>query len=81
MLLPERCPICGGHINQEEVIETLQGGGNTAILKVPAGACQLCGERYYSIETVKRFEEIEAKLKEQDIAEFELVGQSFEVAS
>lgn len=80
MLLPERCPICGGHINQEEVIETLQGGGNTAILKALAGVCQLCGERYYSIETVRRFEEIEGKLKQQDTSEFKLIGQSFEVA-
>lgn len=81
MLMPEKCPICGGHVRQEEVIETLQGGGNTATVKVLAGVCQLCGERYYSLKTVRLFEEIETKLKEQDIAEFELVGQSFKVGS
>jgi YgiT-type zinc finger domain-containing protein len=62
MPMPEKCPICGGHVQQEEVTETLQGGGNTATVKVPAGVCQLCGERYYSVTTVKRFEEIETKL-------------------
>ncbi|MEO8889948.1 MAG: YgiT-type zinc finger protein [Coleofasciculaceae cyanobacterium] len=79
MLVPEKCPICGGHAQQEEVTETLQGGGNTATLNTSAAVCQLCGERYYSLETVRRFEEIETKLKKQDVAEFELVGQSFKV--
>ena len=60
----EKCPICGGQVYQEEVTETLQGDGNTATLKTPAAVCQLCGERYYSLETVRRFEEIETKLRE-----------------
>lgn len=77
--MPEKCPICGGQVHQEEVTETLQGGGNTATLNTSAAVCQLCGERYYSLETVRRFEEIETKLKKQDVAEFELVGQSFKV--
>jgi YgiT-type zinc finger domain-containing protein len=80
-LVLEKCPICGGQVHQEEVTETLQGSGNTATLKILAAVCQLCGEQYYSLETVRQFEEIETKLKEQDIAGFELIGQSFEVVS
>jgi hypothetical protein len=37
------------------------------------------GERLYSQETVRRFEEIRAKLKRQETAEFKPMGLSFEV--
>jgi YgiT-type zinc finger domain-containing protein len=80
MLVPEKCPICGGRVEQEEVAETLTGGGNTATVKVLAGVCQLCGEQYYAIDTVRLLEEIEGKLKKQETSEFKVIGKSFEVA-
>ena len=75
----EQCPRCGGVVIEKEVTEILFGGGNTAILRVKAGVCQLCGERYYTPDVVRQFEEIEAKLEQQETAEFEPVGQSFQV--
>ena len=42
--MPEKCPICGGHVRQEEVTDTLQVAGSTATVKVQAGVCQLCGD-------------------------------------
>lgn len=47
----------------------------------PSGCLKLRGrgERLYSQETVRRFEEIRAKLKRQETAEFKPVGLSFEV--
>jgi hypothetical protein len=38
-----------------------------------------CGERLYSPANVKRFEEIRQKLERREIAEFQPVGQSFQV--
>jgi len=48
-------------------------------LKVRAEVCLRCGERLYSEQTVRRFEEIRAKLERQETAEFEVMGQSFQV--
>jgi len=64
---------------EKEVEKLLRGGAHTAVLKVRAEICLRCGERLYSQETVRRFEEIKAKLRRQDTAEFRLMGLSFEV--
>jgi YgiT-type zinc finger domain-containing protein len=75
----EKCPRCGGTVIEKEVTEVLYGGVNTAILRIKAGVCLLCGERLYTPEIVRQFEEIEAKLEQQETAEFEPLGQSFQV--
>ena len=59
----EKCPVCGGELVEKEVEKLLRGGSHTAVLKVRAEVCLRCGERLYSQETVRRFEEIKAKLK------------------
>jgi YgiT-type zinc finger domain-containing protein len=76
----EKCPVCGGELVEKEVEKLLRGGIHTAVLKVRAEVCLRCGERLYSQETVRRFEEIRAKLERQETAEFEPLGQSFQVA-
>jgi YgiT-type zinc finger domain-containing protein len=75
----EKCPVCGGELVEKEVEKLLRGGAHTAVLKVRAEVCLRCGERLYSQETVRRFEEIKAKLKRQDTSEFKPMGLSFEV--
>ena len=75
----EKCPRCGGTVIEKEVTEVLYGGVNTAILRIKVGVCLLCGERLYTPEIVRQFEEIEAKLEQQETAEFEPLGQSFQV--
>jgi YgiT-type zinc finger domain-containing protein len=75
----DKCPICGGELVEKEVEKLLKGGVHTAILKVRAEVCLHCGERLYSQETVKRFEEIRRKLERKEVASFQPVGQSFEV--
>jgi YgiT-type zinc finger domain-containing protein len=75
----EKCPVCGGELVEKEVEKLLRGGVHTAILKVRAEVCLHCGERLYSQETVRRFEEIRAKLARQETAGFQPVGQSFQV--
>jgi YgiT-type zinc finger domain-containing protein len=76
----EKCPQCGGLIVEKEVTELLSGGVNTAILRVQAGVCLSCGERLYTPELIRQFEEIETKLEQQRTADFKPIGQSFQVA-
>ena len=75
----EKCPVCGNEMIEKEVEKLLRGGNNTAVLKVHAEVCLHCDERLYSQETVRRFEEIRAKLEHQDTAGFQPLGKSFQV--
>jgi len=75
-----QCPVCGGELVQKEVEKLLRGGNHTAILRVQVEVCLHCGERLYSRDNVTRFEEIRQKLERQETAEFQPVGQSFQVA-
>jgi hypothetical protein len=46
---------------------------------VKADVCLRCGERFYSEETVRHFEEIRRKLEQDDVSTFRRLGQSFQV--
>ena len=81
MMIPfNKCPVCGGEVVEKEVEKLLRGGVHTAVLKVQAEVCLHCGERLYSQETVRQFEQIRAKLEQEDVADFQPLGQSFQVA-
>lgn len=71
----------GGEVIEKEVDEVLSGWVNTAFLKIEVGVCLHCGERFYTPETVKKFEEIEAKLKRQETTGFKPVGRSFQAST
>ncbi|MBE0428050.1 MAG: YgiT-type zinc finger protein [Nitrospirae bacterium] len=77
----EKCPVCGGELVNKEVEKILRGGVHTAVLKVRADVCLHCGERLYSQETVRSFEEIRRKLERKEVADFQPIGQSFLVAA
>jgi YgiT-type zinc finger domain-containing protein len=77
----DKCPICGGELQEKEVEKLLRGGVNTAIIKVQADVCLHCGERLYSQETVKLFEQIRRKLERKEVANFQQIGQSFQVTA
>ncbi len=77
----EKCPVCGGELEEKEVEKLLKGGVHTAIIKVKADVCLHCGERLYSQETVKLFEEIRKKLERKEVANFQPIGQSFKVTA
>ena len=74
-----KCPVCGGEMVEKTVEKLLMGGNHTAVLKVHAEVCRHCGERLYSQETVRRFEQIRDKLERKEVEEFRPLGQSFEV--
>ena len=76
----EPCPICGGELVEKTVEKLLRGGNHTAVIQVQAEVCLHCGERLYSAATVRRFEEIRAKLERQELGEFQPLGRSFKVA-
>ena len=79
MLPFAKCPTCGGELVEKEVEKLLRGRVHAAILKVHAEVCLHCGERLYSHETARRFEEIRAKLKRQETAAFQPVGLSLQM--
>jgi YgiT-type zinc finger domain-containing protein len=75
----EKCPVCGGELVEKEVEKLLRGGVHTAVIHVWADVCLHCGERLYSLETARRFEEIRAKLERHETADFQPMGKSFQV--
>lgn len=77
----EHCPVCGGQLTEKIVTKVLRGGGHTASIKVQADVCLSCGERIYTLDTIKYFAAIRNKLKCQEINEFEPTGQAFQVVS
>ena len=79
MKLLDKCPVCSGEVVEKEVRKLLEGGNHTAIMRVEAEVCLHCGERFYSDATVKRFEEIRAKLERQETAGLQKVGLTFQV--
>jgi YgiT-type zinc finger domain-containing protein len=76
----DKCPVCGGELAEKEVEKLLKGGVNTAVLKIRAEVCLQCGERLYTEETVRRFEQIRRMLEKKDVTGFQLVGQTYQVA-
>jgi YgiT-type zinc finger domain-containing protein len=72
-----QCPVCGGEMVEKEVEKLLRGGRHIAVVKTYAEVCLRCGERLYPQETVRYFAHIRAKLKRQETADFQPLGQSF----
>ena len=77
--VPEKCPVCGGELVRKRVEKLLRGGDHTASLRIDAEVCLHCGERLYSPEVIRRFEEIRGKLEREETANFQPVGKSFDV--
>ncbi|MDO9043033.1 MAG: YgiT-type zinc finger protein [Desulfocapsaceae bacterium] len=75
----EKCPVCGGDLEDRFVEKLLKGGGNTASIKVVAEVCLHCGERLYAEDVVRSFEKIHGKLKKKQFAHFRTLGQSFTI--
>ena len=74
-----KCPLCGGEMVEKEVEKLLRGGVHIAAVTVRAEVCLHCGERLYSKETVSLFEQIRTKLACQDVADFQPLGQAFQI--
>ena len=75
----EKCPVCGGDLENKLVEKILRGGDNTLSMKVSAEVCLHCGERIFTEDVVKSFEEIRGKLRKNEFDNFRSLGQSFTV--
>ena len=79
MSLFNTCPVCGGEVVAKQTEKLLRGGVNLAVVTVRAEVCLRCGERLYSPDTIRLFEQIRQKLSDQDVEEFEPLGRAFRV--
>ena len=54
------CTICGGHVSPKlvEKVCSRQGRLTAVVREVPAGVCDQCGERYYTVTVLKHIEEL-----------------------
>jgi YgiT-type zinc finger domain-containing protein len=81
VMLPfPKCPICGGEVVLKSVEKIVRGGEHTAILPIEAEVCLHCGERLYSADQVRYFEQVRDKLERQDLDHLRAVGRTFRVA-
>ena len=63
---------------EKDVEKLLRGGADIAAVTAPAEVCLHCGERFYSAETVSRFQQIRAKLSCHEVADLKPLGQSLQ---
>ena len=73
----KKCPICEGEVVKKDVEKLLKGGNNTAVVKVQCEVCLHCGERLFTLETIKYFERIRSKLERQEVSDFQSVGYNY----
>ena len=76
----KKCPICGSDLIEKEVEKLLRGGKNTAIVRVRAEICLRCGERLYSEEQARMFEQSRTKLAKDETQGYQHLGQSYQVS-
>jgi len=77
MLPFKKCPVCGGEVTVKRVEKIIKGGNHTAAIEVSTEVCLHCGERLYNRETIETFEEIRAKLENNQVNEFRETGKSY----
>ena len=75
----DKCPTCGGELEDRVVEKVLRGGVDTAVLKVQAEVCLRCAGRIYPQKAIRQFEKVRAKLEAKQTAGMKPVGQSFHV--
>ena len=80
MRLFKECPLCGGDVVEKRVEKLLRGGKNVATITVNAEVCLHCGERLYSPNIIKKFEQIRKNLSKGELKKFKTVGKAVEVS-
>jgi len=70
-----KCVVCKGpDIELNTVDEQIKAGRDIILVPMNILVCSNCGERYYDRKTMKKIEEIRAKLKNQEL-DVEEVGK------
>jgi YgiT-type zinc finger domain-containing protein len=75
----DRCPLCGGDLDDRVVEKLLRGGADTAVLKVQAEVCLRCAGRIYTQKAVRQFEQVRAKLEAKETGGLTPVGSVYRV--
>lgn len=71
------CPICAGEVIEKKVEKLIKGGCNAAVLKVKAGVCTKCGERFYSKETHEKMQKIRKELETGASRKYRIIGHTY----
>ena len=75
-----KCPRCGFEdVVEKKVDVVLRGGEDAAVVKVLTDVCLHCGERMYTGDTIRRFEQIQKKLASGQVDDFQPIGRYFRV--
>ena len=70
-----KCVICkGSDIQMKMVEEEFKSGKDIVLVQLEVLICQNCGERYYDRRTVRKLEDIRAKLRTHNL-EVEEIGK------
>jgi YgiT-type zinc finger domain-containing protein len=67
-----KCHFCGGNVSEQNVIVDYRWGEEllTVIKNVPAGVCEICGEKYFKAEVVRAMEKTaSSKRKPKEVIE------------
>jgi len=63
-----RCVICGNsEIEKRQVEEEFRVGSDLILFPIEVLVCSSCGERYYDRRTMRLLEEVEEKIKAEEI--------------
>jgi YgiT-type zinc finger domain-containing protein len=63
-----KCVVCNGsNIEMKSVEEEIKWDKDILLMPLEVLVCLSCGERYYDRKTMKKIEEMRAKLKQHDL--------------
>ena len=63
-----RCVICNSSdVEKKKVEEEIRSNNDILLIPMEVLVCLSCGERYYDRKSMKRIEEVRAKLKGHDL--------------
>jgi YgiT-type zinc finger domain-containing protein len=63
-----KCVVCNGsNIEMKSVEEEIKSDKDILLMPLEVLVCLSCGERYYDRKTMKKIEEMRAKLKQHDL--------------
>jgi YgiT-type zinc finger domain-containing protein len=71
-----KCARCGStDLEDREVEKLVRGGSDVVALTVPATVCRHCGERFFSLETIKVLEDARRDLEQGEVGRFRELGR------
>ena len=78
---PSRCFRCGStEVEERSVEELVHRGSYVVALRLVAGVCANCGERYLQRQDVATIEDVRRRLERGDLDGFRVTGELLEPA-